>query len=277
MSMSFGAVTFQVLLLALLIAALLNPVQFDADAISEASVADARVLLVTAHPDDEASPGITADEHQGTPVYSLCLSVGNADGLGSMRRREFGASLDALGVPERRRWVLDNPDLQDNFTATWDANLIAEAVRPYVTSSAITTILTFDREGVSQHPNHRSIREGVRTLLTSPDAPLTHPRFFTLATVPTVSKYLWVIAPLQAKLDLTMAAALHAFEDVYASLVGNETPKHADSSAPATPEYGAALFAMLQHKSQMVWFRYLYICFSRYMWVNEWFEVKVPV
>lgn len=230
------------------------------------------------------APTLLALTGRGTPVYSLCLSVGNADGLGSMRRREFGASLDALGVPERRRWVLDNPDLQDNFTATWDANLIAEAVRPYVTSSAITTILTFDREGVSQHPNHRSIREGVRTLLTSPDAPLTHPRFFTLATVPTVSKYLWVIAPLQAKLDLTMAAALHAFEDVYASLVGNETPKHADSSAPATPvfvsgckEYGAALFAMLQHKSQMVWFRYLYICFSRYMWVNEWFEVKVPV
>jgi N-acetylglucosaminylphosphatidylinositol deacetylase len=24
-----------------------------------------------------------------------------------------------------------------------------------------------------------------------------------------------------------------------------------------------------------VWFRWLYVSFSRYMWVNEWLEVKV--
>lgn len=41
------------------------------------------------------------------------------------------------------------------------------------------------------------------------------------------------------------------------------------------PEYWKALAAMRAHKSQLVWFRWLNVIFSRYMWVNEWSEVKV--
>lgn len=41
-------------------------------------------------------------------------------------------------------------------------------------------------------------------------------------------------------------------------------------------EYLTALKSMRQHQSQLVWFRYLYVVASRYMWVNEWLEVKVP-
>lgn len=39
--------------------------------------------------------------------------------------------------------------------------------------------------------------------------------------------------------------------------------------------YMRALQAMMQHHSQLVWFRWLYVSFSRYMWVNEWAEVPV--
>ena len=88
-----------------------------------------RILLLTAHPDDEAfffGPTITSlippfavpastnesesDNASGsvTPqVYSLCLSVGNADGLGDIRRRELSDSLDVLGVAKDKRYVLD--------------------------------------------------------------------------------------------------------------------------------------------------------------------------
>ena len=87
------------------------------------------ILLLTAHPDDEAfffGPTITSlipsfavpastsssesdnDSDSVTPqVYSLCLSVGNADGLGDIRRRELADSLDVLGVAKDKRWVLD--------------------------------------------------------------------------------------------------------------------------------------------------------------------------
>lgn len=40
-------------------------------------------------------------------------------------------------------------------------------------------------------------------------------------------------------------------------------------------EYMRALEAMRMHESQLVWFRWLYVSFSRYMWVNEWSEVRV--
>ena len=89
-----------------------------------------RILLLTAHPDDETfffgptltslipslSAPVSASSREKASdtvaltlpqVYSLCLSVGNADGLGDIRRRELGDSLDTLGVSEERRWILD--------------------------------------------------------------------------------------------------------------------------------------------------------------------------
>jgi N-acetylglucosaminylphosphatidylinositol deacetylase len=89
-----------------------------------------RILLLTAHPDDETFffgptltsliPSLSAPVSESSrekasdtvaltipQVYSLCLSVGNADGLGDTRRRELGDSLDILGVSEDRRWILD--------------------------------------------------------------------------------------------------------------------------------------------------------------------------
>jgi N-acetylglucosaminylphosphatidylinositol deacetylase len=89
-----------------------------------------RILLLTAHPDDEtfffgptltslippfAAPASASSRNNASDtialtfpqIYSLCLSVGNADGLGDIRRRELEASLDVLGVTEDRRWILD--------------------------------------------------------------------------------------------------------------------------------------------------------------------------
>ena len=84
-----------------------------------------RVLLLTAHPDDECmffAPtllGLAAQqEPRGTAssnkrntyeLYSLCLSTGDAEGLGETRKRELARSLDVLGIPEGRRWVLEEP------------------------------------------------------------------------------------------------------------------------------------------------------------------------
>lgn len=42
-------------------------------------------------------------------IYSLCLSIGDADGLGSVRQHEYHRSYEVLGVPEERRWIVDHP------------------------------------------------------------------------------------------------------------------------------------------------------------------------
>lgn len=39
-------------------------------------------------------------------------------------------------------------------------------------------------------------------------------------------------------------------------------------------EYLKTLQAMQAHKSQLVWFRWLYVAFSKYLWVNLWIEMK---
>lgn len=83
----------------------------------------ARVLLVTAHPDDESlffAPtviSLLSHKHHsvietGTSdieVYFLCLSNGDADGLGKTRQHELMRSLDVLGIEDGKRWVLDHP------------------------------------------------------------------------------------------------------------------------------------------------------------------------
>ena len=79
----------------------------------------ANVLLLTAHPDDECmffAPTLLAltsaqrtKDSRAYDVFSLCMSSGNADGLGDVRKGELGRSLDVLGVPAGQRWVLDEP------------------------------------------------------------------------------------------------------------------------------------------------------------------------
>lgn len=76
----------------------------------------ARVLLVTAHPDDEAmffAPTVVAltnaQQAHNVELYVACLSTGEMGGTPSTRVLEFEHSLDILGVHASRRWVLDLP------------------------------------------------------------------------------------------------------------------------------------------------------------------------
>ena len=120
-------------LMPVLISLLLEPLHLPHPFLLDSNTAQyspPRILLLTAHPDDEAfffGPTLTSlipslpapvSESSGEKasdnvaltlpqVYSLCLSVGNADGLGNIRRDELGDSLDILGVAEDRRWILD--------------------------------------------------------------------------------------------------------------------------------------------------------------------------
>lgn len=169
-----------VLLLSLLIAYLHSPAQSDNALAAQLQVGPhassgfaGNILLLTAHPDDECmffAPTILAlaalqgpsvssrDPTSTSSLYSLCMSVGNADGLGAIRKYELGSSLDLLGVDTDKRLVVDHPyvllarrafggvsyamcrDLQDNFTAHWDAETIASVLKPYVLENRINTV-----------------------------------------------------------------------------------------------------------------------------------------
>ncbi|KAK0442750.1 LmbE-like protein [Desarmillaria tabescens] len=231
------------------------------------------LLFLTAHPDDECmffTPTIISLLPHAQ-VHVLSLSTGNADGLGDIRRAELIESLDVLGVKEGNRHVVDHPALQDNITASWDTNIISDILGVYVSDLEITTILTFDRAGVSGHPNHRSLPEGVKHFIET-TASQSPPKFFALISVPTSTKYVGILAPLLAKFDLSSTKLLHGI----AGFLG--APGRTDTMpifVAGVKEYLTAHRAMRAHKSQLVWFRWLYVLFSRYMWVNEWNLVQL--
>lgn len=94
-------------LVALLLAVLWQPT------VSDDKLVDTHeeVLLVTAHPDDECmffAPTILSLIARNVSVHSLCLSVGNMDGLGDVRTKELAASLDILGIPQMNRRIIDH-------------------------------------------------------------------------------------------------------------------------------------------------------------------------
>lgn len=172
----------------------------------------------------------------------------------------------------------------DSMTAIWDAGHISDvltsvfvvsdtqqppapAPAPATTTTTTTTIdvlITFDRHGVSSHPNHRSLYHGARHFLGS-----SHVvgggrgrgsiSLYTLTSTAWIRKYASVLDSI-----LTMFQLLVFREKV---VDDPPTPLLLISS---TTQFRRAQSAMtMAHKSQMRWFRWGWIVLSRYMIVND--------
>ena len=103
------------LVIAVLLGALYTPLDSNAlfvtQSIGEQFRTGKNFLLVTAHPDDEAmffAPTILGLNKKDVSLFHVCLSNGNADGLGSSRKEELGYSLDILGISRQKRWLLNH-------------------------------------------------------------------------------------------------------------------------------------------------------------------------
>src|ERR1700756_4621409 len=122
-----------------------------------------RLMVVTAHPDDEAGGfGGTLRKYADTGVKTcvICLTPGQAASyrggakndqeLAAMRKKEFAASCEILGVA--RPIVLDYPDgqlyRQELNHIVYELTLNIRQFRPHV-------MITFGPDGgVTGHPDH---------------------------------------------------------------------------------------------------------------------------
>jgi N-acetylglucosaminylphosphatidylinositol deacetylase len=255
-----------------------------------------RIILLIAHPDDEAmffSPTLLAltDPALGNHLKILCLSTGNADGLGETRKKELVESAMKLGVRRKEDvFVLEDGRFKDGMDQDWNTTEIAQVLadafvpkpRPSPTapeplqdkpSATIDVLITFDAGGVSNHPNHRALYAGavlfLRTLMRGYSGWECPVALYALPTVNILRKYSSVF-------DTLLTMAVGAISNVTGGLAGNKKISRAERGAERVlfmnglQRYWRAREAMVRgHRSQMVWFRWGWITIGRYMVVND--------
>ena len=200
------------------------------------------VLVVTAHPDDECmffSPVIISLTKWGVPVDLLCLSSGNYYGNGRLRCAELKRSAGVLGIRHHR--VICDTKLPDHPHKIWSTGAIKQHIYKSARKWHSKAIISFDSSGVSGHSNHCNIHNAlVEYPLGIPDVVV-----YSLKTYGTLIKYC-------TPLIIILAFCLERRYTFCVPLSGTFVPHK----------------AMLQHRSQLLWFRYLYIIFASYMYIN---------
>ncbi|RDL39772.1 LmbE-like protein [Venustampulla echinocandica] len=236
-----------------------------------------RICLLIAHPDDEAmffAPTVLAltEPSLGNHVKILCLSSGDADGLGETRKKELVKSGISLGLRKE-----DDVEFPDSMTVPWDktkiAALLSSAFAPNLSNpmknkspdaptATIDVLITFDRSGVSSHPNHISLFHGARHFITS----LVHNRpgwqcpvdLYTLTSISLLRKYTsFFDSALSLFIMVVRKKQMGAHPTPLLFLSGPKDVRVAQKSMTNA------------HKSQMRWFRWGWIALSRYMVIND--------
>ena len=187
----------------------------------------------------------------GNHVKVLCLSTGNADSLGPIRRKELYTSALHLGVrKESDVFIVDDPNrFPDSMTKTWSAtdiaSLLAEAFAPELAhqsgtvtngkpkkqsseasdaapKATIDVLITFDTSGISGHPNHISLSHGaelfLRLLMREKAGWRCPVTLFHLRSINVLRKYSFL---LDAPVTLFLGAAGHITRDMRSG--GKET------------------------------------------------------
>ncbi|KAF4660861.1 N-acetylglucosaminyl-phosphatidylinositol de-N-acetylase [Perkinsus olseni] len=208
-------------------------------------------VIVVAHPDDETMfflPTIKWLKKLGIEINILCCTTGDYDGLGGTRKKEFEKVCNFLGA---RNFILDESRIRDGWEM-WDADVTAEVLQKRYFERADMTdsaIITFDRRGISGHPNHRSVHAGVEAWRARFAKEKTV-KVFNLQTVNILRKYLLPLDLLFMLMDSSRGLTIVNSEDPW------------------------ALFRTMKiYHSQDVWFRKLFAVFSRYAYVNSLLEV----
>lgn len=220
---------------------------------------------ITDH-DIESPQILTGDVWQ---THLLCLSRGNADGLGDVREKELKACTAYLGLSSDRVQVLEDPQLQDGMKTHWDEGHIAAIVEEQLLKHNIDVVFTFDGYGVSGHANHIATHHGVKIALqrhqercsaaaAADDEPKDKVvRGWELESTSLLRKY---VGLLDTPLSYWLAGRQDAQDDRQFVFVFR-------------PRWNYN--AMALHRSQFVWYRRLFVAFSRYSFINT-FRPLVP-
>jgi len=212
---------------------------------TEDNTAKKNILFVTAHPDDEAMffvPTIV-DLQKIYNLHLLCFSNGNADGLGATREKELLECAKYLNFQKVE--IINHEKIQDGMQQNWDRSLLSEIIIEKMKSLDTNAVLTFDQNGVSGHPNHKALNGAIKNLIENEEYSKYIEekgiKFFVNKDVNIVRKYLGIF-------------------DFFCCLFDDHTMVNLS--------LWKSYKAMKIHYSQFVWYRRLFVIFSRYTYIN---------
>jgi N-acetylglucosaminylphosphatidylinositol deacetylase len=192
-------------------------------------------VLVIAHPDDETMFFLPFCKTINLKRL-LCLSDGNFDGIGIVRRKELQSAAQGYGCPD-----LVIGEFSDGPRETWTPVDVAEFLK-HQGIDETSVIVSFDQYGVSGHANHIACYRGVVELKRS---------FPSLQT--------WALR----SDTYTLPKYMGPFGAVLA-LVFRSPRQIALINADPFDAYKR----MAIHGSQFVWYRRLFIVFARCIYIN---------
>lgn len=248
-------------------------------------IADSDVYYIIGHPDDEVmffAPSLLeiSKKKHNNRVHLVCFSKGNAvdPSMGVIRSEELRQSARILGVKESDVIVLDG--YADGMNVLWDAADIGTSLSKIVKEPR-SVLITFDEQGVSNHPNHISLYHGVRSFYEnylkrkSPEN-----RLFVLKSLNFWEKYSFtLLTNVELLVDLI---SKHFLSNILKLNVNVSFFNQIPREGPPTIRFYSDLnmlsvsYAAMAygHFSQMVWFRYGWLLFSRYLTYNNLIQVK---
>lgn len=244
-------------------------------------IRNSSVYFVIGHPDDEVmffSPSlveITKPKH-GNHVHLVCFSRGDAvhESFGDIRSQELRNSARIIGIAEQDVIILDN--YKDGMDVEWSAQDILQSLAQIIGhTSNNTTVITFDEHGVSNHANHISLYYGTKEYFRTHVGSNEKVRLYVLKSLNFWEKYSFtVLTNVELFFDLLLkfvfsnllkinvnVSFFNHFHTSHLSQVKIYSDLNMLSVSYAAMAYG--------HFSQMVWFRYGWILFSRYLTFNH--------
>ncbi|GAA5845118.1 hypothetical protein JCM3766R1_004442 [Sporobolomyces carnicolor] len=214
------------------------------------------VLWITAHPDDESfffAPTILNLDHESdghareTVKNLLCLSIGDYEGEGRVRRKELRQSCRVLGIDESRCLAIDHPDLPDDPNVEWPYDVVIDLVKRHATETNSDAIITFDEYGVSGHANHRVLHKILLRAIRQDELAVP---VYAVRSSNVIAKY--------TSLSLVPFALLKH--------VVVERSTTSSLFVSSFEQFQRARRSFAAHQSQARWFRTLFVHSSRYLW-----------
>ena len=229
---------------------------------------DKNILLLIAHPDDECmffSPLLSYLSHsdKSDTTHILCLSNGG----NHIRSKELRCSANTEFAIRNKHISIINDDIYliDNIQLYWNNDRILKYVNQYIEQHKIDIIFTFDKYGISGHPNHISIYNALQMAINKR-------QLFGMDHEHDNNASIIDVYALKSTFILRKYSGwLEAMLWLIVCVPFNWNINKSDIVILSAPN--KCWNGMTHHKSQFIWFRKLFVLFSRYSWINQFHKL----